>query len=67
MTEQEIKENLERLHRKLTSDSVEASNAMELKMLQMEHDKQVELTKKGINVFAQKPDNSDYECFGCGS
>lgn len=67
MTQEQIQENLDRLHRKLTADSVDASNPMELKMLQMEHDKQVELTKQGINVFAEKPDNSPYNCEGCGS
>ena len=67
MTDQEKEEILARLHRKLTADSVEASNAMEVKMLQMEHQKNVELVNQGINVFAERPDNSPYNCEGCGS
>jgi wyosine [tRNA(Phe)-imidazoG37] synthetase (radical SAM superfamily) len=67
MTDQEKEEILARLHRKLTADSVEASTPMELKMLQMEHQKNVELVNQGINVFAERPDNSPYNCEGCGS
>ena len=55
------------LHRKLIVDSADASTTLEIKMLKAEYDKNIKLVNQGINVFADRPDNSPYECEGCGS
>lgn len=67
MDEQTTNKLIAELHRKLIVDSQDASTALEIKMLKAEYEKNIELVNEGINVFADRPDNSPYECEGCGS
>lgn len=67
MDEQTKNKLMTELHRKLIVDSAEASTTLEIKMLKAEYEKNIELVNQGINVFADRPDNSPYECEGCGS
>ena len=67
MDEQTKNKLITELHRKLIVDSAEASLPLEIKMLKAEYEKNIQLVNQGINVFADRPDNSPYECEGCGS
>lgn len=67
MDEQTKNKLITELHRKLIVDSAEASLPLEIKMLKAEYEKNIQLVNEGINVFADRPDNSPYECEGCGS
>ena len=67
MDEQTKNKLMTELHRKLIVDSEEASTTLEIKMLKAEYEKNIELVNQGINVFADRPGNSPYECEGCGS
>ena len=67
MDEQTKNKLMTELHRKLILDSEEASITLEIKMLKAEYEKNIQLVNEGINVFADRPDNSPYECEGCGS
>lgn len=67
MDEQTKNKLITELHKKLIVDSAEASLPLEIKMLKAEYEKNIQLVNEGINVFADRPDNSPYECEGCGS
>jgi dynactin complex subunit len=58
MDEQTKNKLMTELHRKLI---------VEIKMLKAEYEKNIQLVNQGINVFADRPGNSPYECEGCGS
>ena len=67
MDEQTKNKLITELDRKLIVDSEEASTTLEIKMLKAEYEKNIQLVNQGINVFADRPDNSPYECEGFGS
>ena len=67
MDEQTKNKLITELDRKLIVDSEEPLTTLQIKMLKAEYEKNIKLVNKGINVFADRPDNSPYECEGCGS
>jgi hypothetical protein len=67
MEEQTKNKLITELQQKLIVDSAEASTTLEIKMLKAEYEKNIQLVNQGINVFADRPDNSPYECDSCGS
>jgi len=67
MDEQTKNKLIAELQQKLIVDSADASSPLEIKMLKAEYEKNIKLVNQGINVFADRPDNSPYECEGCGS
>jgi hypothetical protein len=68
MTEEQKQGLLKFLQEKLIQDSVDATNALEIKMLKAEYDKNVNDVENGINIFkSEPPSDSDYECIGCGA
>jgi hypothetical protein len=53
---------------KYDADLETAESQMEIAMCKAEKDSNLKKLKEGINPFnIQKPDDSDFECIGCGS
>lgn len=68
MTEEEKQSMLKLLKEQYVNNALEAENRMEANMLKREYEKNVELLEAGNNIFANnKPNDSDYECIGCGA
>jgi phosphotransferase system HPr-like phosphotransfer protein len=67
MTNEQKQSNLNKLQSQYEKNVEEADSSLEIKMLNAEFNKNVELTESGVDVFASKPDNSPYQCEGCGS
>lgn len=66
MTDQEKDATKVLLSRKHLEAMEQAEDAFEKKMLEAEYRKNIEKVEQGINPF-DKPDNSPYECEGCGA
>jgi hypothetical protein len=64
--EQENMTNL--LNEQLQKDLADADSSFEMKMIQGEYDKKLEKLNEGQNIFEDNsPDDSHYECIGCGA
>ena len=66
MTNEEIKSARLLLSKKHTKAIEEADTDFEIKMLEAEYKKNIKKLDDGINPF-DKPENSNYECIGCGA
>jgi hypothetical protein len=67
MNEQQIKDTLDFLEERYNKELEQAENSLEKKMLEQEFNKNKKLVMEGINIFASKSNDSDYECIGCGA
>jgi len=66
MTDQEKEVAKQLLSKKYLEQKSACESEMEVKMLDREYKKDIEKINNGINPF-DKPENSGFECFGCGS
>ena len=66
MTEQEQEIAKQMLSKNYLEQKDACESPFEVKMLDAQYKKDVEKVEAGINPF-DKPENSGYECFGCGS
>jgi len=56
------------LNEQLEKDLAAADSTFEKKMIQGEFNKKIEKLNAGENIFEDKsPDDSHYECIGCGA
>lgn len=65
----EVQDNMIKLlEEQLEKDLSAADSAFEKKMIQGEFDKKMEKLTAGVNIFEDnRPDDSHYECIGCGA
>lgn len=66
MTEQEKEIAKQMLSKNYLEQKSACEDDFEVKMLDAQYKKDIEKVEQGINPF-DKPENSGYECFGCGS
>lgn len=59
-TEREIRDHYE-------DQIAKADNMMEAAMIKGEMNLKIKKLKEGNEVVAERPSDSDYECFGCGA
>lgn len=66
MTNEEKQSAKQLLSKKYLEQKSACESALEVKMLDAQYKKDVEKIENGINPF-EKPENSGFDCFGCGS